>query len=332
MLSTIGHLDGHVVHCARLVSDHGVEVDIIGLGAAVVGWRVPVAGGLRSVVLGSTDLATALRLPAYVGSVVGRVANRIPGAQFRLGSERYTVDANEGPTCLHGGAAGLSKQVWRLELDTSACAVRATHTSPHGAMGFPGTVDFEVTWRLRGDTLSMEVEARPDCPTPLALTQHIYFNLDGGGTILRHRLRVDADHTLAVDAARCPTGARVAVAGTVRDLRSPAALAVDGVARPLDHHFVLRSDRGVHHPPVELHSGDGALMLSLWTDRAGVQVYDGSGLPSSVEGWPGVGPWSGLCLEDQDSPAALAHPELGDIVYGPERTYRHRCRLRIGAP
>lgn len=38
----------------------------------------------------------------YFGSVVGRVSNRIGGAQFTLNGTRYKLDANEKQNTLHG--------------------------------------------------------------------------------------------------------------------------------------------------------------------------------------------------------------------------------------
>ena len=329
MRSTLGHVDGKAVDLVRLISNAGVEVDIVGLGAAVVGWRVPVQGDLRPVVLGSADLDACLQRTEYLGCVVGRVANRISGARFQLGGQWHAVDANEGSACLHGGRQGLSRQVWSLELDRAACAVRATHTSPHGAMGFPGRVDVQVTWRLDGHTLHFAVDAQPDRPTPISMTQHLYFNLDGGGTIRGHRLRIDADRTLALDAHHCATGAWEPVAGTQRDLRTLRRVALPGQAPGLDHYFGFRADRDPGRAPVVLASADEALELALWTDRPGVQVYDGEFLAAGIPRWPAVGPWSGICLEDQDPPGATAHPHLGDVVSTPERPYRHRARIRI---
>ena len=51
-VSGFGEHNGQRVDQFRLTSDTGVSVDIIGYGVVVRDWRVPVAGGERSVVLG----------------------------------------------------------------------------------------------------------------------------------------------------------------------------------------------------------------------------------------------------------------------------------------
>ena len=56
-VSTFGTFKDKRVDQFRLVSDTGVTVDIIGYGVAVRDWRVPVAGGERTVVLGFDSLS-----------------------------------------------------------------------------------------------------------------------------------------------------------------------------------------------------------------------------------------------------------------------------------
>ena len=103
------------------------------------------------------------------------MANRIAGASFVLDGERFTLDANEPPHHLHGGARGLGTRLWDMTPD-GARAVRFAHVSPDGAMGYPGRVAFEVTVRLDGSCLRYDFTAQADRPTPVNLTQHNYYN------------------------------------------------------------------------------------------------------------------------------------------------------------
>lgn len=61
--------------------------------------------------------------------------------------------------------------------------------------GFPGTVQAAVTYTLTADSrLLIDLEATSDAPTPIAMGQHTYFNLDGvaaPGTVLEHQLLVN---------------------------------------------------------------------------------------------------------------------------------------------
>ena len=83
-VSTFGEYKGKRVDQFHLVSETGVEVDIIGYGVVVRDWRVPVAGALRSVVLGFDTFEAYPEHSPHLGSLAGRVANRIKNSAFTL--------------------------------------------------------------------------------------------------------------------------------------------------------------------------------------------------------------------------------------------------------
>ena len=111
-VSTFGSFEGKRVDQFTLTSDTGVEVDILSWGVVVRDWRVPVAGGKRSVVLGFPQFDNYPQHSPYFGAVVGRVANRIGGAKFELGGKTYAIAANEKGNTLHGGPEGWGRLVW----------------------------------------------------------------------------------------------------------------------------------------------------------------------------------------------------------------------------
>ena len=78
----IGTFEGRDVLEATLSSAAGVRVSVISYGAIVRDWQVPVAGGMRPVVLGFDRFEDYPVHSPYFGAIVGRVANRIGGARF----------------------------------------------------------------------------------------------------------------------------------------------------------------------------------------------------------------------------------------------------------
>ena len=188
-----GSFNGSRVDQFTLRGDGGVEIDLIGYGVAVRDWRVPVAGAMRSVVLGFDTFEDYPAHSPHFGSLAGRVANRISGGGFDLDGKHYALAANEGDNTLHGGPEGLGRQVWSGEVDNAANAVRFSFSSPDGAMGFPGKVDFTATYRLHGHRLKLELTGRPDRRTPVSLVQHQYFNLGTGPDVLDHVFQLNAN-------------------------------------------------------------------------------------------------------------------------------------------
>lgn len=45
----------------------------------------------------------------YLGASVGRVANRISNAEFKLDGVVHKLEKNNGNHCLHGGSRGFGK-------------------------------------------------------------------------------------------------------------------------------------------------------------------------------------------------------------------------------
>lgn len=328
----MGEYGGKPVDQVTLTSDEGVEIDIMNYGVVVRDWRVPVAGGMRSVVLGFDTFDPYPAHSPHLGSLAGRVANRVANASFELDGKTYDLSANEGGHCLHGGPEGLGFQVWDMVPDSAGNRVRFTHHSPDGAMGFPGNVQFEAIYTLDGHRLRLDLRANADRVTPISVVQHQYFNLGTGADVLNHHVQIDADRYTPLGPGLLPTGEILPVEDTPYDLRTSRTLR-DATDAPVDYdiNLCLTKDRDVHQPAVVARDQNGELTLKLWSDQPGVQVYNGVWTDIAVPGLGGrtYGKYSGLCFEDQAFPDALHHDNFGSILYGPGRDYSHWCEIEI---
>ncbi|KAI8541625.1 hypothetical protein RHMOL_Rhmol08G0076500 [Rhododendron molle] len=84
-------------------------------GARIVSLVVPDKNGkLEDIVLGYDSAMDYLNDTTYFGATVGRVANRIGGAQFTLNGIHYKLDPNDGKNTLHGGSKGYGRVVWKV--------------------------------------------------------------------------------------------------------------------------------------------------------------------------------------------------------------------------
>jgi aldose 1-epimerase len=332
VVSTFGEYRGSRVDQFRLMSDTGVTVDIIGYGVAVRDWRVPVKGGERSVVLGFEQFEPYPEHSPHFGSLAGRVANRIKGASFELDGMTYKLPANAGDLQLHGGTEGLGRQVWQGQADSANNAVRFTHFSPDGAMGYPGNVNFSATYTLNGNRLRLELAATTDRATPISLVQHQYFNLGTTDTVLDHSIQVNSSAYTELGPDLAPTGAILPSHGTIYDLRQPRTMR-DTAGAPIDYDIgvVLDTGRKTSEPIATVISPDRDLTLKLWSDRPGLQVYNGVQTDLTI---PGLGgriyrKHSGFCLEDQAFADAVHNPHFPNVIYSPERPYNHWCEFEI---
>jgi aldose 1-epimerase len=331
-VSTFGEYEGKRVDQFRLVSDTGVTVDIIGYGVVVRDWRVPVAGGERSVVLGFDSFEPYPLHSPHFGSLAGRVANRIKNASFELNGTIHKLEANAGDLQLHGGEKGLGRQVWTGQADSANNAVRFTHFSPDGAMGYPGNVNFAATYSLKGNKLHLELTATTDRATPISLVQHQYFNLGTSDDVLDHTIQVNSSAYTELGEDLAPTGAILPSRGTKYDLRQPRTMRdANGAPVEYDIGMVLDTGRKLADPIATVLSPAKDLTLKIWSDRPGVQVYNGVWTDIPVPGLNGktYGKHSGLCLEDQNFADALHNPHFPNIITTPERPYSHWCDIEI---
>ena len=192
--------DGEAVS-AYCIKNEALAVEIMEYGAAIRSLRGHHGGAWTDAVLGYDTLREYEENDGYLGACIGRVGNRIGGAAFTLNGKDY----------LHGGVRGFDKYVWSAEMLPDG--VRLTRVSPDGEEGYPGTMCAAVSYRLCGDTLTMEYEASADRDTLCNLTNHSYFNLNGSGSVLGHTLQIGAEEFLEARRAgyrrgRYPTAKR----------------------------------------------------------------------------------------------------------------------------
>ncbi len=338
--------DGGSVERYTLKNKRGLVAKIITLGGIISELHVPDrAGKFADIALGFDTLAEYEEHngAVYFGCITGRVANRIAGAKFDLDGRSYRLDPHPKTSFhLHGGVKGFSKVIWSAKVITDARgpALRLTYLSKDDDQGFPGNLDTNVTYVLTEDgALVIEYEAKTDKATPINLTNHTYFNLAGAGsgTVLDHRLTLQAKHYLETDADMLPTGKMLPVAGTAFDFtqgevvgRRRDQISIGGY----DHAFVL-ADQPRPKPVLaaEVYEPKSGRVMQVLTDQPGVQLYTAT-YTTPLKGKNGTSydRFHGLCLETQHHPDSVHHAEFPTTILRPGQSYRtttiHRFTTR----
>lgn len=213
-----------------------------------------------------------------------------------------------------------------------------TLLSPDGENGFPGNLELRATYTLTDSALRLRYEARSDRTTPCNITNHSYFNLNGGGGIASHRLWLDALAFTPVREDLIPTVMAENAAETAfdfsrektigRDLDSghPQLLRCGGY----DHNFVLEPASGLRLA-ARLTGDKSGIVMETWTEKPGLQLYTANGLSSdgSAKGGRPYGPREAVCLETQFFPDSPNHPEWGCPLLGPEGKYDYTTEYRF---
>ncbi|MEE0799686.1 MAG: aldose epimerase family protein [Gemmiger sp.] len=313
-----------------ILSNGQLEVHILSYAALIHRLIVPDRHGRKvDVVLGYPTVEDYELNPDSMGAVVGRYANRIGGASFYLYTEEYHVTANENGNCLHSGLHGFHHTVFRMVEDGDALVLTAV--SPDGTDGFPGNVELEVRYSLAGSGLVIQYTASTDAPTVINITNHSYFNLNGhdSGSVLGHRLSMDARTYLETDEYSIPTGRKIPVAGTPMDFTEEKTIGRDIAAnypalvqcRGYDHCYVV-PDTGLRHV-AWLTGPDTGIRMETLTTQPGVQVYTANYLEPKTPGKDGAryAPRHAVCLETQEFPDSPNHNEFPDVTVLPETPY-----------
>ncbi len=323
---------GADVFCFTLSNEKGMYVTLSNYGGIIQSIIVPnKACKAVDVVLGFEHIQEYwsdeyLENYPYFGAIIGRYANRIAQGNFAVDGKTYQVSTNAGKHQLHGGNMGFDKKVWEVLASTNQEVVLQYH-SKDGEEGFPGNLIVQLRFQLaETNELSIAMTAQTDQVTPINLTHHGYFNLEGTGHIGGHELQISANHILIQDADFVPTGELKSVEGTAHDFTKPKAIATDlDATMGYDQTFVLNAvDQNAAATVFAPQSG---ICMELFTNQPAIQFYTAKHL-APMKGKNGLdyGPFTAFCLEDQVHPDAVNHAHFPNTLLRSGETYIHETR------
>jgi len=311
--------DGQPWRLITLRNSAGMVITLMDWGATLLSAQVPLNdGSLREALLGCATPEQYPQQAAFLGASVGRYANRIADSRYTLAGDVVMLSPSQGVNQLHGGPEGFDKRRWQIVSHSNANVLFAL-ASPDGDQGFPGNLHATARYQLTDDNrIRIEYRATVDKPCPVNLTNHVYFNLDGEQTDVRHhRLQIFAQQYLPVDETGIPRAGLKDVAGTSFDFRTAKVIAQDFLSdddqrktKGYDHAFLLSAKGDVQQPAALVCSADGKLQLKVMTSAPALQFYSGNylgGTPS--RNGSAYADWQGLALESEFLPDSPNHPE-----------------------
>ncbi len=316
---------------AYVIKNENLEVTLLDYGAIVQSLKYK---GV-DVVLGYDNIEGYEFNGGCLGAVVGRVANRIKGGKFSLGKSTYNLYKNDGNNTLHGGQYGFDKFVWAAEKvsDTDVTFKRLSHDNEEG---FPGNLLAGVRYYLDGNTLGIEYFAVTDKDTPVSLTNHTYFNFNGGDSVEEMFLSVNADYFTPIDKNLIPTGEIRPVKDTPMDFNWAKFIGKDineedeqlVFAGGYDHNFVLKGE-GFREAAV-LSCARKNILMKCYTDRPAMQLYTGNFLNGQKgKGGAAYTKRTGVCLETQAYPNAVNEKEFPSCILKKDQVFKSVTEFRF---
>lgn len=325
-----GRHQGKDVFLVRLINSYGNFVELTNYGATIVSICVPDSSGRKDhVVLGYPDLSGYLQDTAYMGSTIGRFANRIKEARFILADHEYLLEANDGENTNHGGISGYHQQVFDKE--TKDGNVMMSLTDLAGTGGYPGKLDLKVTYTWTDDNeLAITYEATTDAITIANFTNHTYFNLSGEGNVLSHSLQINTEAYLENNDKYLPTGRMLNDTGQFSKGRILNNLIDQNkpIETGLNRYFIFSKD--TQQPQVTLYSPASGRVLQVSASYPGITVYTGQYL-DTAPGHNGAGykAVQGIALECQHYPDSIHHPHFPQAVLKPDEPYREFIKFKF---
>lgn len=335
-------VDGKKTDLFTLRNKDNMEVCITNFGGRIVSVMVPDKDGqMRDVVLGFDSIQDYISKPSDFGASIGRYANRINQGKFTLDGVEYQLPRNNYGHCLHGGPQGFQYRVFDA-VQPNPQEVELTYVAKDGEEGFPGNITCKVLMKLTDDNaIDIRYEAETDKPTIVNMTNHSYFNLDGdAGSNADHLLTVDADYYTPVDSTFMTTGEIASVEGTPMDFRTPTPVGarINDYAfvqlkngNGYDHNWVLNAKGDVNRKAASLKSPKTGIVLDVYTNEPGVQVYAGNFLDGSLTGKKGItyNQRASVCLETQKYPDTPNKSEWPSAVLRPGEKYMSQCIFKF---
>lgn len=319
----------------------GASVELSSLGAGIVAARVPDKDGrIENVVLAYANPADYMADGPCLGKIPGRYANRICKGHLQVDGATHQLSINNGPNALHGGPTGFQNRIW--EAEELPDGVKFTYRSADGEENYPGNLTAVAEYRWNdNNVLSLNLSTTTDKATVVNLTNHAYFNLEGAdsGTVLTHKMKINASRYLPTDETQIPTGKFAEVKGTPMDFLEAKEIGADikkdftplKIGKGYDHCWVNDGwEKGkMIDEIVTLTAPESGRVLTVGSTQPGVQIYTGNwlaGCPLNASGRC-YDDYDGVAIEMQGFPDAPNKPEFPSQELRPGEEYRQTIRF-----
>lgn len=302
-----GVFNNEKIEIYTLKNNNGVEVKITNYGATITSLIVPNSKGeLENIACGFDILEgyfgkDYVENSPYFGSTVGRYCSQIKDAKFTLNGKEFQLAANCGDNNLHGGIVGFDKRVWNVEVVNGS--LKMSLFSKDLEEGFPGNVEVSVVFSLNEDNeLKIDYSATPDQDTPLALTNHTYFNLNAfSSTVEEHIAQVNTSKRQVMDETGAGTGEIVNVEGEADDLAAGKKLGDvhQAMGDGFEHFYVFDNPNFELQEVAKITSETSGRSLTVLSTEPCMLLYTGKYTSDAIKRENGeqYGKYRGFCCE-----------------------------------
>ena len=293
----------------------------------------------EDVLLGYGSIQEVLKSPGYFNCIVGRVANRIGSAKFKIDNKEYKLFPNNVPDHLHGGKIGFNKKIWRIEnIDETNHSIKCVmkYISIDMEENYPGNLDCKVIYELNNNNeLLIDFHAISDQDTIVNMTNHNYWNFHGHGNNYQnnedHIVYINSQSFCETDEQSIPTGKILDVEETKFNLQKEFLVNKDFLnSGGIDHNYVIQ-DNSMKEPVARIYSKKTRLGVEYYTNQHGIQFYTGNMMLDKYIGKyeRSYGLQYGMCLEPQHYPDAINHSNFPSPILRKNKNYLSKIKIKL---
>jgi aldose 1-epimerase len=320
-----------------LSNKNNVEIEFLALGGKIKAIKIPNGPAKVDIAMGYDKPEDYIAGDTYMGALCGRFANRIGMGRFNLNGQTIQLAQNDRTNHLHGGNKGFNALKWNVEktdLKNYESAYKLSLISTDGDENYPGNLEVAVIYALNNNNeFFIDIKATTDKPTPVNLTSHPYFNLNGvgNGKIFNHKLWINADAFTPLNEVSVPTGEIRSIKNTPMDFTSPVRLgdvinsAYEQIklVGGLDHNWVLNKGKDALVKAAVLSEPESGRSIEVFTTQPGLQVYTSMHFDGTEAGKGGIpfSPYGAVAIEAQNFPDAPNKSHFPNSILNPGETY-----------
>ena len=338
----IGNINGKEINIITFTNDNNYIISFYNFGGYINTVLIPYKNNStkhEDVILGYNNLENCKLAPGFFNGIIGRVANRISDAKFKINTTEFSLFKNDGEHHLHGGKEGFNKKVWKINkiIKTSnelSCELK--YLSKNLEEGYPGNLNCTAIYSLNNkNEFIIRYTAVSDEDTPVSITNHNYWNFHGHGdhykNIVDHTVKIFSSNVCENNEQSIPTGKILLVENTKFDFTRGKIITQDFLNKGgVDNNYDFGSSNELKKVAVG-YSNITRMGVTYLSDQPGNQFYTGNNMTNDYIGKynRAYGLHHGFCFEPQFPPDGINQQKLQSPILKAGEKYNSTIMIRL---
>ena len=338
----IGKIGNDKINMITFANDNNYTISFYNFGGYINSILIPYKNNptkCEDIILGYKNLEACKIAPDFFNGIIGRVANRISNARFKINSNEFILFKNDGGHHLHGGKEGFNKKVWKINKITknsNKLSCELSYLSKNLEEGYPGNLDCTAIYSLNNkNEFIIKYSAFSDEDTLVNITNHNYWNFHGHGdcykNITDHTVKIFSSSVCENNDKFIPTGKIFSVKNTKYDFVNKRIITQDFLDKGgIDNNYNFISNNKLKEVAMA-YSNRTRMGVTYLSDQPGNQFYTGNMMAKRYNGKYNrtYGVQHGFCFEPQLMPNAINEEKFQSPVLKANKKYRSTIVMKL---